>query len=171
MDGEPPYPWSIGSSAAYSVAAWVIARSGPTAPDVVMAVALTVLAVGSAWFHLSGDGTFGQEIDHAGMDATFAALAVYAVGGPWWIMAVAAVGAALALEVILDRRNRVFVGTCLALAAIATAAGGAVLTVLAALAVMGGSFAIWHLRTDRAHAVWHVGTAVGLYLLWTGVSP
>lgn len=163
---KPNDPLSVLTAAAYPLAGVSMAELSLWRPEsLVMLAALTLLGAGTAAHHWTGlSDRRGQDLDHAGMVATYAALATAAVGPWYWMLGAAAVGAVL-VEYAYDLPNRALLGACVWIAIVAGFVSGVwwitgfgVLFMATGAALQPGG--------DLEHSAWHVLTAIGTALLY-----
>jgi hypothetical protein len=163
---------------AYLIAGSWCATQGPT--GVAMAVAFTVLGLGSGWYHATADMA-GQQLDRIGMHLCFAAMVVCGLAPfhPATPYAMLAIGAGFGWAFVV--REYVSLDACMALyLVLALASGllrGNVTEVAYSFTAFGLAYTCWHLdhRTERpfglwGHAVWHVLTALAMALLFAAVN-
>lgn len=160
-------PLSVYTAASYPIAGAVsgLVVGGPL--SWVWAASMALLGLATAWFHWTG-GPPSSDADHATMNAVLVTLATGAVGAPVWMIVVGAVAAAGVVELWLDRPNRVLLAGLGWVAVCDAVASGHELLGFGGFALIGFAFAVWQVKTDRTHAVWHVLTGIGLALLWAG---
>lgn len=160
-------PVSTWTAAAYPLVGVLLLLHPGGAEAAVLALALLALGVGTALFHARRDKP-SQDADHAGMNASYVALATLAAGGPWWAMLLAAAAAAVVVEYVMDHPNRVLMGVTAWITLVALGAAGAYVAQLLGLLLFAVGYALWHLDEDLAHGLgWHVLTAAGTYV-WAG---
>lgn len=156
-------PLSTWSALGYVLAAVLIIALAPGLSSVVLALSLLPLAVGTAFMHGREDYGWPEDLDHAGMFATFGVLTVFAWGGPWWLALVIAVGG-VALELWQDpdikRAMTVYV-VAIVLGSIVT---GAFVGTVTGLGLMGVGL-ITRQKGDLGHSIWHVLTTAGVITL------
>lgn len=161
-------PISAVTALAYVATGAALVTRSTSLEAIVFAVALAFLAFGTGLFH-ARKSERTRDFDHAGMNAALVALATYAAGGTWWLMAVGAIAAAVVVEFMMDHPNRVLMGAMVWIGLVAAFAAGNVWELMAAIVLMGSGFALWQFETDWAHGAWHVLTAAGMGLLFTVV--
>lgn len=154
-------PLSTLSAAAYAVLGAVVVAGAKTPEGVVLGVAALFLAMGTAVYHSTRSET-GNRLDLATMNGFFAALATFAVGGPWFLMLPAAIAAAYVLEYVLNVHNYPVMGILVWIVFVALYAAGQYVLLGLSVASFGAGFALWLKDTDPLHALWHVLTAAGM---------
>lgn len=165
-------PLSTYSALFYPIAGgWILALdSGLTAW--IAFLALVLLGAGTAGYHWRGDDPIEvagvsinlHDLDQAGMNATYMAVATAAVGAPWWGVAGNS-AAGVAAEYLGDYANHALMG---GLVLLTVAAHGYSPMSLFGLGCMALGYVAWSFRTDLTHAIWHLFTAVGTCFLYLG---
>jgi hypothetical protein len=173
----PVGPWNTASNLAYVVAGAVVYWQRPGAAAAVMALALVALGLGSAAYH-AWKTLWANRLDHIGMYLVFGALPMYAMAPDHpatpWLMATTGIGLVVLFIYVSPQ-----VSMDIQMALLFWFSGLPALllgdTLLAATGIgcFVVSYAAWHL--DRrptpalgryGHAVWHLGTAAGIPLLF-----
>lgn len=168
-------PVSTWTALAYVAAGVVVGfLQGWTLPATVFAAAMALLAAGTAAMHARHGESWAHDLDHAGMNAAYGALATRAATGDGTLAALAmiaaAVSGALLVEAYLDRPNRELMGAFVWVTFVAGVTTGAVPMAVAGLILMGVGFLAHRKGGDYYHAAWHVLTAAGTALLYLGVA-
>lgn len=166
---SPKDPISVVTAGAYPIAGVAVARLSLWRPEaLVLLAALTLLGVGTAMHHWTGLGDrFGRDWDHAGMVATYAALATAAVGGAFWMFA-AAVLAVFLMEVQWDVRYEAMIGACVWIAIVAGFVSGIPWFTGFGATCMGVGMILQPGR-DLEHGGWHLLTALGTAALYLSI--
>jgi len=160
-------PWSTLTAPAYALAGIGIAFSSGWANEaLVLLLALLALSAGTWRLHASATLGQGQDLDHAGMHATFGALAALAMGAPWWLALAVAAGGALYLELRRDVPIEDAMGAYLVVIAVAGITAGAWVPLAVGFALLGGGYVLWREPGDLRHAGWHLATAAGIVALY-----
>ena len=135
----------------------------------VMAFCLFGLFAGSFALH-AYYGEAQRSLDYSMMNATFAALATMAAGGPWWVMAIGAIAAAVVLEYIMDIWNYPVMGILMWIIMVAGFTTFPLVTGIGVGLMLLG-FASWFIKTDLTHGlIWHGLTAAGIPFLFLGIG-
>lgn len=178
---SPPFgPRNTVSNLAYAIVGVLVAATESTDAAAVFAVAMIILATGSALYH--AEKTLeANRLDWLGMFAVFGAMVPHGwlpnwPGVPWLML-----GVAMLLGWLYLRQRRLYfdwaMGVLLVLSSIRPVWTGAWAGVAVAWAVFAVSYGLW--RLDKAgsrwvglwgHAAWHVGSAVALGLLFSAQS-
>lgn len=177
-DLRPSFPKTVRntwSNAAYLFAAAWCAQYG--ASGIIVAAALVMLAVGSAWWH-GARTTAGLTADRFAMHVVFAGLAWHSISpsaletpaAMLWIGLMAGFFCTIRGYVWLTGCIALYLGTALAM----TLVDGHRLMVGASLVAFGLGYWCWYRDRQRdprlglwGHAIWHKLTALGIALLFT----
>lgn len=163
------------SNLAYAAAGIALYLTERTPESVVMAAALVLLCLGSMAYH-AVPGRLTNALDHGGMYGSFLGLATYAAGGTWIPMLAALFLGTLTFRFAHRAPLNAMMGLFCWVAGVAAWASGSRPLLYASAASFALAMAAWtcdkrRLWTGRwGHAVWHVGTATGLGLLFAAVG-
>jgi len=169
----PREPRNTFSNLAYLGGAVAVLARGQDLTRVVMAGALIVLAVGSAYYH-SVETQRADNWDWAGMVLCLTVLAVHALWPHAPGLALGAAMVALVLTLIYapswDLHYDALLGVLFAAALLPTLVHGRLGLILAGVACFALGYAAWWLDRTRVlglygHALWHVLTGAGFPLL------
>lgn len=162
----PRDPLSVLSALAFPAIGYVIGLlSRWDGASRVMFGALLLLCVGTMLHHWTGlSDSFGRDWDHAGMVATYAALATAAVGSWPWMLG-AAVLAVVLMEVKWDVPYRGMIGACVWIAIVAGFVSGVWWITLAGVVSLAGAMLVQG-GDDLHHSAWHLLAAFGTMLLY-----
>lgn len=172
----PIGPLNTWSNSAYLIAAGALLWRSIDAASLVMAASLCALGIGSGLYH--GYKTlWANRLDWVGMYLVFGSLAVHGFpDSPLTPILMAVTGGLLALlfAYVIPRVSlEVQTGLLFWFAAVPIALKGHWPIVLSVLGVFVLAYGCW--VGDRrgwtgrwGHAVWHVWSAIGIYLLYTG---
>lgn len=177
---KPKEPWSVATAATYPLAGLWPLITRPSWETIVFCGALLVLAAGTAWHHWTGlTDPRGQDLDHAGMNAVYLALATFALGAGWpWMVASVLLGVVW-VEFLADYENYAMLGACTWLATVVGFTAGQRWHAGGGLALMAAGFVLWNIANstdtpahkDLAHGLgWHNLTAFGTVLLYQAVA-
>lgn len=178
----PPYgPVNTWSNAAYAIVGVYVAWRYQDDASAALAVALWVLATGSALYH-AYKTVWANRMDWVGMYGVFGAIAAHGwlAAWPWasWVMLAAGAG------VVAVYRAQHWVSADLAMVALGIV--GSIPVVWSGdrrlLAISWGLFAlaygVWHLDKARVrfigrwgHAIWHVVAAIAIGVLFAAQYP
>ena len=180
--GFPVEPRNAYSNVSYLLAGLaVVWASGGRFSAAVLALALVSLGLGSALYH--GLKTpWAVQMDRAGMYAVFAALAIYALApvhpAIGWVMLGGAVAAAVGFAWVRPGDLNERMGLLLLVVSLRGFLLGSPLYAGLALLMFAAAFTAWTLDKNRppklgpwGHAIWHVGTAGAVGLMYRAVMP
>lgn len=164
----PDEPWSTWTAPAYLLAgALGVAYAEGVAESWVFFGFTFLLMAGTGWMHWRWTPDT-RDLDRSGMNATFAALAVWGVGGGPILMAVYGLLSA-GSEWVLEFENRPLVLAYGSVPLAALIASGAYGDAFGAVACFAAGYTFWLLDTDLPHGIWHILTAAGMFTLFVGV--
>ena len=177
--GVPVEPFNTYSNLAYLAAGWILHQITSQPTSLVLALALTLLCVGSALYH--GTKTkWGGRLDHAGMYAVFGALAVYGVA-PFhpaihWVMAGVALAAAIGFAFVSPGDLNARMGLLLGLMSIRAFLLGTPRLALLSVVLFVVAFAVWlfdkksTILSRFGHAIWHALTAAAITTMFSALT-
>ena len=162
-------PISTLSSALFLTVAGLVAYHDAKGYSLLIA-AMIALAIGSGFFHGSGDerNTPAHRMDEGSIYAVAAALLWHAWGSPWWLLPSIASG----LSYILLRLREANSFDVLPASMLAIAAGIAVTVsvpgAVIASAIGAGALAVRWIepQTDLLHGVWHLLASLAVAVAW-----
>jgi len=179
VTGIPVEPFNAFSNLSYLAAGWLLSRYVPGPASLIVAATMTLLCVGSTMYH--GTKTmWGARLDHAGMYATFGALAIYCLAPEHLVIPYVMAGGALVLAIGFafvapgDLNTRM--GLLLALMAIRAFLLGTPRLAGLSLGLFTVAFVAWILdqRTTVlsrfGHAIWHVLTALAMTTMFAALT-
>jgi hypothetical protein len=177
--GVPVEPFNTYSNLAYLAAGWILYQITRTPPSLVLALALTLLCVGSSMYH--GTKTmWGARLDHAGMYAVFGALAVYGVAPLHpvihWIMAGVALGGGVGFAFVVPGDLNARMGLLLGLMSIRAFLLGTPYLAAVSLGLFVLAFGAWLLDKRGkllgrfGHAIWHILTAGAITTMFSALT-
>lgn len=178
MKGHEPI--SAWTAFAYVAAGAYVLLTRETANATVFSVAMCLLALGTFVFH-AFDTVWANDLDHAGMNAVYAALATAAVPGTGWVLIGLAAVLGVAAEYAADAPNRAMIGGLMWITIVSGLTAGSVLLTAAGTVLMAAGLAVWTVKRakplfgvmltpDRAHGAWHLLTAAGTACLYLAVT-
>ena len=177
--GVPVEPFNTYSNLAYLAAGWILHQITLRPTSLVLALTLTLLCLGSAFYH--GTKTkWGGRLDHAGMYAVFGALAVYGVA-PFhpaihWVMAGVALAAAIGFAFVSPGDLNARMGLLLGLMSVRAFLLGTPRLAGLSLGLFVGAFAVWLLdkhttiMSRYGHAIWHALTAGAITTMFSALT-
>ena len=178
--GIPVEPFNAVSNVAYLVAGWVTYQLSGDRPSLVFAAAMALLCIGSTLYH-GTKALWAARLDHAGMYAVFAALAVYGIAPLHpaipTIMAVAAAVAAIGFAFVFPGDLNARMGLLLLLMAIRAFLLGSPRLAVLGLGLFALAFGAWTLDIRSTflgrfgHAIWHLLTAGAMAAMFLGLTP
>lgn len=133
--------------------------------------AMSLLTVGSFLYH-AWPTTRTAALDHAGMYAVFICLVVSAIGGAWWVVAIASMVGACLFRYAFSNNLNSMMGLFLFLALVAT---GLTPMALYSLLFFATAMVTWLLdRHSNAlgkwgHGLWHIYTAIAIGAMFLGI--
>jgi hypothetical protein len=172
----PVAPVNTWSNAAYIAAGGLVLGGAPGWASLVMAIALTYLAVGSALYHGTKRG-WAAKLDGMGMYATFGALAIHAAAPRHLYVAgaMAGFGGLTAWLVRHEAAHHTVLGVLFGLSVTLTLLQGSWVAVVVAAGLFGAAWSIWWMDRKRTfwwprwgHGWWHILTAAALVILFLG---
>lgn len=161
MTRQPVSTWT---ALAYPLAGAGVLHLSPGIEAAVFALLMLLLGIGTWAFHLR-ETELSSDLDHAAMIGLLVGLGTLAVGAPWWMALLGAVGFAWALVYRDDLYSHALIGVLLYYVVVALMGRGAWAYLAGGVGAMGAGFWVWQQGTDRAHSFWHVLTAMGLAFL------
>lgn len=176
----PVEPVNTYSNLAYLAAGWIVFRHVGTLPAALFAFVMAYLCVGSALYH--GVKTiWGAALDHSGMYAVFAALALYAMAplNPWIAlpMLIGSAAAAYFLRYEFPGNISVRMGILLALALVGAIFRGHWQLGVISIGLFALAMAIWIMGKRRilwgrwGHGLWHLLTSAAIALMFVAFTP
>ena len=177
--GVPVEPFNTYSNLAYLAAGWILYQITGTPTSLVLALALTLLCVGSATYH--GTKTmWGARLDHAGMYAVFGALAVYGVAplhpSIHYVMAGVAVAGGVGFAFVVPGDLNARMGLLLGLMSIRAFLLGTPHLAGISLGLFVLAFGAWLLDKKTlllarfGHAIWHALTAGAITTMFSALK-
>ncbi|HEY9507254.1 MAG TPA: hypothetical protein VIQ27_14870 [Gemmatimonadales bacterium] len=177
--GIPVEPLNTFSNLAYLAAGWILFQRQGTPATLVLALAMTILWVGSSIYH--GTKTmWGARLDHAGMYSVFGVLAVYCLAPDHAAIHNVMIGAGLAMGIGFsfivpgDLNSRM--GLLLGLMSLRAFLLGTPLVAGISLGLFAVAFVSWLLdkRTTVlsrfGHAIWHAFTAAAITTMFSALT-
>lgn len=172
----PVGPRNTYSNLAYAACGLFLYWLHGTPESLVMAASLGFLCLGSMAYH-AVPGRFTAALDHAGMYATFLALATYAAGGTWIPMLAAAVGGALVFQLLVRADLNAMMGVFLWIAGVAAWHRGTYWLLFLSATGFVAAMCFWLLDKRRelvgrwGHAAWHIGTSISISCMYLAQRP
>lgn len=177
--GIPVEPFNTYSNLAYLAAGWIYYQLSSRPAVLVLALALTLLWLGSSIYH--GTKTmWGARLDHAGMYAVFGALAVYCLAPEHpaihYVMAGAALAMGIGFAFVVPGDLNSRMGLLLGLMSIRAFLLGTPRLAGVSLGLFAVAFVAWVLdkRTTYlarfGHAIWHVFTAAAITTMFSALT-
>lgn len=177
--GIPVEPLNSYSNLAYFAAGWVTLRIVGDAPSIVLGATLIFLSIGSTMYH-GVKSMWGFRLDHAGMYAVFAALALYAIAPNHhaisYVMAGGALVAAVGFAFFMPGELSIRMGLLLAVVSVRAFLLGRPVIAGVSLGVFALAEVCWQLdkRTTVlgrfGHAIWHLATAAAISIMFMAMT-
>jgi hypothetical protein len=178
--GIPVEPFNTFSNVAYLAAGWVLYRLLHTPAALVLALAMTLLCVGSSMYH-GTKSMWGARLDHAGMYAVFGALVIYCIAPEHpaiqYIMAGGALAMAIGFSFVVPGDLNARMGLLLGLMAIRGFLLGTPRLAGWSIGFFAVAFAAWLLDKHTTklshfgHAIWHIFTAAAMTTMFSALTP